>query len=274
METTDWRESLPEQLRDAPFLGKAENLDDAVGKLAHAAQVVGTSIRIPNADASDEAKAEFYGKLADVPGVARLPTPEDAEGMADIMSKLGRPEKAEDYLPAELEGHQWDDGALTDLKAYAHEAGMTNSQFQTLAQKVAEQQLSTSTATQQAQQEQRELLAAEWGEALPQNELLVKNWLEASGAPEAMRDMLEGKTLTAESLKWLHQTATQFMSEANPVNRDGASPTATVSPTEASARIGEILNNPAYFDSGDPRQADLRAQMLKYQALANPPAQR
>ena len=52
----DWRESLPEQLRDAPYFKNAESPDQVRADLDGAAYWQGNSILKPTAEATDEAK--------------------------------------------------------------------------------------------------------------------------------------------------------------------------------------------------------------------------
>lgn len=267
--TQSWHESLPEPLRNAPFLGKAENVDDAVAKLAHAAQLVGTSIRIPGENASDDDRAAFYQKLSEVPGVARLPVPDDIEGLNSLLAKLGKPEEPSKYVTPEVENFEWDTDMLTDLRRYAHEAGMTNTQFQKFAQQIAQQELEAASAAQSEQEAERAALKADWGEALTEREDLIRGWLKQSQAPESMMDMLDNKSLPNSTMKWLYDIASQFKDTTNPVSKDRDSRGApTVAPAEAKAKIAEILANPAYFDAADPRHPYLKQEMLKYQALA------
>ena len=147
----EWIQALPEQLRDAPFLGKASSPEDAVAKLAHAAKLVGTSIRIPGEDATDDDRAAFYNKLAEVPGVAKLPLSDDEDGLAAILAKLGAPDTPDGYKPPELEGFEWDQATFENLRKYAKDAGMTTRQFDKFARQLAQEQLAQQ---QQAQQQQ------------------------------------------------------------------------------------------------------------------------
>jgi hypothetical protein len=268
---TNWRDSLPEQLRDAPFIGKAESIDDAIGKLAHAAKLVGTSVRIPGEDASEEDRNAFYDKLKDIPGVARLPLPDDVDGLNDLLSKLGRPEEPSKYDAPEIENFEWDDNMLRDLRTYAHEAGMTHTQFKVLAAKIAEQEINADKSTSAERQAEREKLKTDWGDAVEGRENLIRGWLEQSGAPKSMVDLLDNHSLPADTVKWLYDTASQFEDTTNPISKDRSesSPT-TVTPEQARARIQEILANPAYFNATDPRHKDIVNDMLKYQRLANP----
>jgi len=265
----DWRSSLPEPLRDAPFIGKANDLDDAVGKLAHAAKLVGTSIRIPGEDASDEDKVRFYEKLSEVPGVARLPDPNSAEDMAKLLAKLGAPDEPQKYKMPEVDDFEWDEDVANDLRRYAQQAGMTPVQFEIFSKQIAEQERNADSESQREMEEQRKQLRLDWGETLESRENLIRGWLNKSEAPESMRELLDNRSLPLDTMNWLLSVAEQFKGDVSPVSKD-APQEPELDPTSAREEISKILNDPAYFNAADPRHKDLVNKMVKMQRLANP----
>lgn len=267
-----WLNALPEPLREAPFIGKAQNLDDALGKLAHAAQYMGTAVKMPSPDADAEAINAFFDKVKDVPGMTRLPTPDDEEGYNSLLSKLGRPEEPSEYALPEVGEFEWSDDQSSELRKYAHEAGLTKNQFAKFAEKIAEQQLSTNRMNNETKMEIRKELRLDWGDTLEDREALIRGWLDKSDAPESMRSLLDEKSLPVDTMKWLHGIAKQFKGDVQPIREDGASPTQGLDTMQAREKIQEILNHPAYFDAADPRHGDMVKQMVEMQKLANPDA--
>lgn len=265
----NWLETLPEPLRAAPFIGKAESLDDAIGKLSHAAKLVGTSIRIPGEDASDDDRKAFYDKLADVPGVAMLPDIEDADGQTGLLRKLGAPEKAEDYALPEIEEFEWDEGVANDLRAYAAEAGLTKAQFKRFATKIGEQERQAGLEAASAQTEAQKKLRQDWGADYDNREALIRGWMEKTDAPESMRQLVDDGNMSVEAMNWLYNTAKSFEGDVNPINRDrqGANPSLT--PADAREKINEIMGNPAYWNAEHPLHKEYVQRVVKLHAIAN-----
>jgi len=265
----DWKEALPEPLRDAPFIGKAETVDDAIGKLAHAAQYMGTAVKVPQQDAAPEDIQAFFDKIKDVSGVARLPSVDDPDGMTALMMKLGMPAESSEYALPEIEGFTWAEGVANDLRDYALQSGMTKAQFEKFSTLIAEQSLADNTQAERDLMDQRKALRDEWGETLENREAMIRGWLDKSQAPQEFLDQFENNALDVSTMQWLHQVAEQFKGDVSPISKDDNKSPDQVSPAEAREKIQEIFNNPAYFDAADPRQRDLMEKMLHYQKLVN-----
>lgn len=268
-QTNDWLDSLPEPLREAPFIGKAESLDDAVSKLAHAAKLVGTSVRIPGVEDPQEDKEAFYAKLAEIEGVTRLPLMDDEEGLNKLLSKLGKPEDVAGYQLPEVADFEWDSKIGDDLRAYALEAGLTATQFKNFAAKIAQQELDASQSTQTSLEEARKALRVDWGDTLEERESLIRGWMDKSGAPESLRTLLDDRSLDIETMNWLHNTAKQFKGEVNPISKDGPSATPRIDPAEARQRIAQTLQDLTNMAPTDPRYKDLNNKLIEYHRLAN-----
>jgi hypothetical protein len=265
----EWLAELPEQLRNAPFIGKAENIDDAIGKLAHAAQYMGQAIKLPADDASEEDKAVFFEKLGKVPGYARIPGLDDIEGQAELLAKLGAPEDATGYALPDIENFEWDDNISVDLKKYAKEAGLTKAQFTKFASLIGGQEQQAGSATSTARDEQRNEVRTSWGEALSERENLIRGWLEKSEAPTDMVEGFNDKNLSLDTMNWLLSVAGQFKGTVTPIHEDGQGREPIMDPASARERIQEILKHPAYFDNANPLHKDMVNEMLKAQRLAN-----
>lgn len=268
-ENENWLESLPEPLREAPFIGKAASLDDAVGKLAHAAQLLGTSVRIPGEDAKPEDVEAFFEKAASVPGLTRLPSPEDTEGLAAVLAKLGAPGDAKEYELPEVSDFEWGDEVSSALRESAQKAGLTKAQFKQLAEAIGENERNAAvTANSQAQQEQ-EALKQEWGAAYDERVNEVTRWLDGSSAPAELREQAAAGGLTAATMNWLHDTAAQFKGDKAPAGSDGKGGESTLTPAQAKHEIQNVLANEAYFNPADPRHGDLKKKMVELHRLAN-----
>ena len=269
MSEDNWLESLPEPLREAPFLSKAESVEDAVGKLAHAAQLVGSSVRIPASDASDDVKAQFYSKLQEVEGVTVLPNHDDIEGVVNLLNKLGYPEDHTGYKLPEVGDFEWDERMGEDLRKYAHEAGMTPGQFNAFASKIAQQELDASLEAQNSLEASRKEIRADWGDTLEERESLIRGWLDHSEAPESMRQLLNDKNLPLETMNWLYNTAKQFKGDVQPLTADGKSPTPTMTPGELQEKIHQTRMDLFNMTESDPRYKDKTQELVRLHKLAH-----
>jgi len=265
-----WQDSLPEILRDAPYIGKAESAEDAVSKLAHAAKLVGTSIRIPEADAKPEEMAAFFAKVSAIDGVAQLPTSEDKDGLNALMTKLGKPEDVSGYKLPELDGFAWNEATADNLRRYALDAGMTANQFTAFANNVAKQEQETGISAQTASEDARKALRMEWGETLEDREALIRGYLEHSQAPESVKQGLNDKKLPLETMNWLHEIAKQFKGDVKPISNDGPSPTPDISPQEALEAIPRLIGDLMGMKETDPRYAGIQQKLVSMHRLAKP----
>lgn len=258
----EWLESLPEPLRNAPFIGKAESVDDAVGKLAHAAKLVGSSVRIPGSDASDEDRRKFYDKLKEVDGVSILPTHDDIDGVMTLLGKLGYPEEHTGYELPKKDGFEWDERMGEDLRKYAHQAGLTPGQFTALSQQIMQQEIDADLAAGTAAEDARKALRADWGDTLEEREALIRGYLEHSEAPESMRQLLDNRELPLDSMNWLHSIAKQFKGDVAPISKDGKTPTPALTPAEIETKLLKVRQDLFGMAEIDPRYNDLKQQMV------------
>jgi len=142
-----WTNVLPEDLRENETIKNAKSLGDMAKMTIEAQKMVGSSVRIPNPDAPDEEKREFY-------------------------KKLGCPETAEKYVQPKLElpeGLPYDEEAAKLLTGFCHKLGISQTQYEQLykyyndfqAKKYGEIQQVSQAATEKAQTE----LKQKWGES-------------------------------------------------------------------------------------------------------------
>jgi len=241
---TDWRESLPEQVRDWSEVQNADSSDVFWQRMGDQRKHIGNSIRIPTEDASTEDWAAFNQKIQDrVPSLMRAPNPEDAESVDAALAKLGRPEDASGYGEVTGEGVQFAEGQLESLKAMALKAGLTRTQFESLAKQVGADYNAQQETVGNLQNENLELLKSEWGLSAEGKYQETLNFAKAVGAPNAVIEGLETRSMQAETVMWLNKMAGNAK-EANQVSfQQGTSLSGDLAPMEAQSRIDEILRN-------------------------------
>jgi len=102
----DWRDSLSEELRSDPTLESIKDIESAAKTLIHQQKMMGSRIPLPK---TDEEREELY-------------------------TKLGRPEKAEEYKLTLPEGYDsyYPTEMLNSFKDAGHKLGLTPDQMQGL----------------------------------------------------------------------------------------------------------------------------------------------
>lgn len=267
-ESTSWVDALPEQFRDAPFIGKADSPETALQAIKDAASYMGQSIRIPSDDASQEDRQAFYQKLTEkAPGVMIKPSDEN---MDQFYNSLGRPATPNEYNYEPPEGQD----APEDLSGFAevaHKHGLTQEQFRGIIGEVVGSQHQANEIAASQQREEMKSLSKEWGLAFDGNITAVKNFLRLSDAPEGIVDLITEEAMSPAEIKWLHSIATSTASPTELVQQQ-TTQEAELTPYEAKNRIAEMMNNPEhpYWNATDPRHKDAIDTMLKYQKAANP----
>lgn len=109
IDQSSWKESVSEEYRNDPSLRDFKDLNGLAKSFIESQKMIGSSIRLPKEDSTEEEINKFY-------------------------SKLGRPESPEIYkydqpqdIPEDLKND------YSDLKRVCHQAGLTNKQFEELA---------------------------------------------------------------------------------------------------------------------------------------------
>ncbi len=251
---SDWREALPSELKEAPYLKGDKTPEQIVADLENAASWQGNSIRIPGPDATPEAKAEFMAKAVEkIPGL--MPKP-DGDNYNDVLSQLGKPAEAEGYKYAE----GVDLGDLGDtLKTQAFEAGLTQAQFSTLVA----QQMSASESAQEAAEAAVAAtyaeLQGEWGQAADDRIRDVEALLSKEDAPAALKAAFEDKDMDAATIKWLYGVA-EAAGEKAQLKEQTDGRVGALTPDEAREQAQEIWLRLAEMPMTDPRRAALKAK--------------
>jgi len=270
---TSWRDGLPEEMRELPFIGKAENLEDAALAIKDAAQWMGNSLRIPGESASDDDKAKFTKKVLEkFPDLMPKPGVDDDENYAAVLASLGAPSEGSGYDLPELENFEWQDDLSGNLREIAHSAGLTKKQFKQWAKNIGTRNRDEGVAASNAHDEDMGNMKKEWGEAFESKVKQLSRWLEDSEAPNGFVQAVKNKAVPSSTLKWLNSlhdksNPAEGSNVANQGYNDGEAP---ITPAEADAQIHEILNNPAYFDRFNPMQKVLMKKMSRLQKFKAP----
>ena len=249
MGETDWKEQLPEDLRADPTLKDIKDVGSLAKSLIETKKFVGSSLRIPGQEAGPEARTEFLAKLREkVPELLYVPAdPEARKGVeADLWTKLGRPEKPEDYS---LEGVQVEEGVTLPaekLRELGKALGLTQAQLREAARIEAEGLAQQVRAVKDA----KASLRAEYGDEYQTTLERAATTAEAMGFPEDAAALRSGAVPAARAKAWV-AAARKVTGPGNVVGQQGSGGSGPEPTTELLAQREEIMRRPEYWN---PRQ--------------------
>lgn len=265
----EWKQSLPEQLREAPFFAKAENLESVVTEITHAAAHMGNSIRIPGEDASDDDRVAARQKVLErFPDLILRPNDDNAN---DFYNSLGRPESHDKYEFTPPEGQELPED-LSKFAEAAHEAGLTQKQYNSVLSAVLGDVYKNQEIAQNQQNDEMKALQGEWGAAFEGKVNTVKNFLRLSKAPEGILDLVENDAMSPTEIKWLLGLAEGTQNPTELAGQNGnLGGSDFMTPQEAQEAINDIMGNPqhAYFNPMDPLNKAAMEKMVKLHRIKN-----
>lgn len=242
-----WLSSLPEDLREDPSL---KDYKDVVGLAkSHISlnRMLGSSIRIPSEDASPEARKEFLDKVSNVDGVIKLPDPNNQEEVNKFYTKLGRPEKPENYdikIPSDVPEEMVDSNTLNDARNMFFKLGLTSGQANALVQyelnKQAQEMDRLAAEKDQGQQQLKQI----WGADFEARKNAAKNYFNLLGEkyPDVMQSLLRTHA-NNPAIYVMAAELGQTYQERGHIKGQGIQQFG-LTPEEARAKIKEIRSNP------------------------------
>jgi hypothetical protein len=253
---TDWRASLPEDLRGEGALKDFTDVPSLAKAFVDTKRMVGGSIRLPPKGARPEAWDEVY-------------------------SKLGRPEKPDQYEvtpPPMPEGVPWDTGAQQQFLEHSHKLGLTPSQVQGVldyyGDHVARSVEQAQQQTRQSAEETLKSLEQEYGPITFQRHLAtVQAFVQAEGDPELMAELERTgwgnhpaltRLLMRVSEDWKSDQIARGMREEDFTGMP--SPTAA---GEEAKKIMADMKGP-YWQRNHPLHQETRQQVARLMSIAHP----
>jgi hypothetical protein len=215
------------------------SVEDLATQLVNAQGLIGNSIRIPSENASAEDHAAFRERLrAQVPGLVEVN--DDPDAFSAAMRTFGAPESADGYQLPQIEGENLK--PVQGFNEWAHEANLTQEQFNTVATRFTEAQHAAAEEAAVRHNSAMELLHREWGYAFEERSQLALDMARRSGAPEDFVTAMENNAVPAEWVKYMAAMGQQYGAEADlgADRRDGAG---EMTPAEAQAQHDEIMAN-------------------------------
>lgn len=273
--TTDWKTGLPDDLRANPALADFKDVGALAKSFVDTQTYVGNSIRVPGADASDEDRSGFIQKLTDkAPELMIRPDFNNEEQSREFFRTLGMPEEPSGYKVPEIEGVDLPEERVQFLQKIAHEAGVTDGQFQKFVSKALEADATSMAAFNATQKEAMVALRNEWGLAYEERISAAKKVATATGAPPELISSIEAEKVGADTYKWLFQVSKQLGAEGVVVGNQGNPPSTHITPDEASNRINEMMNNREhpYWNASHPDHTAAVKKMVELMQYKHPDA--
>lgn len=262
----DWRQALPEDLRADTALKSINSLEDLAKGYVGISRMMGSRVPIPGKDAAPDIIKEFRSKIAGVDGVLLYPDEGDEQGMAQFLTKLGRPESPEGYKiqrPSNLpEGMPVDENMEKAVLQRLHKAGASNKQAQDIVGMLYEFQAKAYQADLEANQAARTALEQKWGAAYDQNLGIAKTVLAKYGS-EQLAQELEGQLGDHPGLTELLVNLGKLTLEDTVLRNLSGGGDMMRTLEEVQADIDEVTKNPAYMNPRDPTNRTLVAKATK-----------
>lgn len=251
--------------------------DDVIKSYANLERMVGNSVRIPPADASPEAKQEFYNKIKEVEGVAIISS--DEEARAELFNKLGRPESADQYKLQEIidqevmQGVPYINEELESFQGLAHEIGLTKEQAAKLVEMRSSQlkQIISNDGMQRAESEKA--LKSMWGTDY-ENRLNAAKQMARTYAekyPDQMGELINGPA--GNNPAFLNMLAEMASTYKEKGHEGLAQAQFGITPEQALTKIADRRADSgfmkAYTDDRHPGHAKAVQELTKLYQIAN-----
>lgn len=271
--SSDFLSSLPEDIRGEGCFTNIKDLE-SLAKGYHSAQrMIGSRIPIPTEDASDEVREEFYKKLTNVPGVAKLPSEGNTEELEAFYNALGRPETNDGYKYELPEGVELNQDLVNGFNAIAHKSGLTQEAAKNIMEWYAGAELQATQAQAETQKATDATLKQEWGNAYEAKMGEVKaaayHIMDKYGdaGKELINSPMGNNPAFFQILSQLGSTLTE-----KGVLQGATSATHGLTPAEAQQKIDEIQGNfnHAYYNDEHPGHKAAVEKMRQLHLDANP----
>tara|TARA_R100001086_G_scaffold221738_1_gene139069 strand:+ start:3377 stop:4213 length:837 start_codon:yes stop_codon:yes gene_type:complete len=221
----DWRESLPEELRNDPTLQNYKDVESLAKTVVHQQKMIGSRVPLPK---TEEEKAELYGKL-------------------------GRPEEPAKYEVAVPEDYQqyFREESMNEFRNVAHKIGLNNEQVQALMDfqinEINQQAQGYDASVVNQKEEVEQALKQEWGYDYDKNVNSALRAVKVYG-DEEVQELLQGELGNNPALIKMFARLGKEVTEDMAQNTQNN--TLAVSALDAKEEIANIMNNPKhpYFD--------------------------
>lgn len=225
-----WRDTLPPEIREAPSLGKYQDVASLAKGYVEAQTLIGR-------------KGAIIPKEGDSPEVT-----------AAFRQAMGVPDKPEGYeikVPEGLPEGVWNDAAAGQLRSWAHELGLTPAQAQGLAERYAQM---GGTAVQQSAEATETELRKEWGVAFQAKMKSANEALRSIGGEDLAQYLQTSGLGNHPAMVRAWAKIGEGMGEDRPAGMGTGRSSGVMTPSEAKAERMKIMGDKesAYWNRRDP----------------------
>ena len=217
-QSTDWRSSLSDEIKNDATLSNIKDLDSAAKTLIHQQKMLGSRIPLPK---TDEERSELY-------------------------TKLGRPEEASAYKVEVPQSHQnyFQEDNLNEFKNVAHNIGLNQNQVDALINyqlKTIDNDASLEgSRIAVGKQETENSLKQEWGYEYDKQVRNAQRALQVYGDPE-LQQLMKGEAGNNPAVvKFFAKIGAEVTEDMAKNTQNNA---LAVSPLDAKAEIDSIFGN-------------------------------
>lgn len=264
-----WLSGLPAEMQANATLQDIKSVESLAKQLIDTKAMVGSSVRVPSADASPEDMAAFRNSLVEKNiGLMAVPDTDNAELMAEVHKAMGLPEDASGYTQPE----KW--AGMTPerfgaLAAEAHKVGMSKSAFDTLTKSMADTSNAAAAGMDTVFNDDMSTLKGEWGNAYDQKVARATNIATQLEAPPALLSALKDSKADSATLRWLDKVAEKFGGEGMTLVTDPGGLSENT-PSELRERVDELTKKMLKMQPNDPQYQSLLQKRMKYLEMLNP----
>lgn len=232
---TTWKDSLPEEFKNDPSLQPITSVENLVKSFVNAQKMIGSDKFI-------------------VPG--KYATKDEWNA---LYNKLGRPEEADKY---ELQvDKKQDEDFVKTYKQWAHEAGLSNAQAQTILKNYNEfaegLQQNTTTQMQANQEAEMNSLRQQWGDQFEANaQLAAVAAQEIIAKDPSFKEFFTDPAVgdNPNMIRLMERVGRMMQEDELKGKTEGITGFSSVSADDAQQRINQIMGDleGAYFDPNHP----------------------
>ncbi len=261
----EWLTDLPEDMQGNETLNRFNSVEDLAKSYIEARSSIGSMMRVPSEDASDEDRAQFVTDLINkVPNVMLKPDFDEPEQSKDFFKTLGVPDTATDYTnPEDIE---MSPEMESDLRDAAFELNMTPQQYKQFATRISKQFNDQVTKQKETAEAGINALKGKWGAAYDANRAAAEKIFNENKVGDQTFD-----ALNAEGIETFFQLSKQLTGKGPQVGDQPDNIVSVMSPDEAQNQINDIFRNNKhpYFDPAHPDHQRALRRMLDLQDYAH-----
>lgn len=258
----DWKESLPEELRDAPSLRDIKDITNLAKSYVETKKMTGNSVRLPGEDSGPEVWENVASQFKKH-GINMAPVPtdwDDEEQVKAFRSLVGVPEDPEQYGDAGLE----DAESLEKMRKLSAGLGLTKKQHEGLVKALTEVAGESQAAEEARVAEEDAALTKAWGAS--KDDRLAR--LDKAGAAILGDDF--DSTSRKDLLLLVDQLveATKDTPQGHKIAQKETGPTTDELREQIKELRSKMANRHEYRPSHEERQADLQRLINMEKQLA------